>query len=93
MSCAELAMRRELVLLTPILASPSPTPTPVLPVPVPLPYPYPYLNPTQTTPTLPKPYTYSRALSVAPARPFRMARDITAQLAGASRVKAAWCLP
>ena len=53
MSCAELAMRRELLLLTPILASPSPTPTPVLPVPVPVPYPLPlpklplpYLNPT-----------------------------------------------
>ena len=48
MSCAELAMRRELLLLTPILASPSPTPTPtpVLPVPVPVPYSYPYLNPT-----------------------------------------------
>ena len=53
MSCAELAMRRELLLLTPILASPSPTPTPVLPVPVRVPYPLPlpklplpYLNPT-----------------------------------------------
>ena len=44
MSCAELAMRRELLLLTPILASPTPTPTPVLPVLYP--YPYPYLNPT-----------------------------------------------
>ena len=46
MSCAELAMRRELLLLTPILASPSPTPTPVLPVPLLLPYPYPYSYPT-----------------------------------------------
>ena len=46
MSCAESAMRRELLLLTPILASPTPTPTPVLPVPVPVPYPYPYLKPT-----------------------------------------------
>ena len=46
MSSAGLAMRRELLLLTPILASPSPTPTPVLPVPVPYPYPFSYLNPT-----------------------------------------------
>ena len=44
MSCAELAMRRELLLLTPILASPSPTPTPIPTVPYP--YSYPYLDPT-----------------------------------------------
>ena len=41
MSCAELAMRRELLLLTPILASP-------LALLLPLSYPYPYPTPTPT---------------------------------------------